>query len=52
MSSDLPSLSTASTDMFCSRAMFPIVANEKIPTSKLLHALIRETATVSTRMVL
>lgn len=43
---------TTFTDVFCSKAMLPIVANVKIPTMRLVTALTKDTAKVSCRKLL
>lgn len=43
---------TPLTGMFCSKAIFPIVANVNIPTIRLVTAFIRDTATVSCKKLL
>lgn len=48
----LLSAMTFFTEVFCSKAIFPIVANVNIPTIKLVIALIRETARVSCKKLL
>lgn len=43
----LPSAITRSIEVFCSEAMFPIIAKENIPTSRLVKQFTKDTARVS-----
>lgn len=47
-----PSLITASTEVLCSHAIFPSVANAKMPTSKLVMAFTNDTASTSCKKLL